>query len=272
VIFPAFTGSPVIGFPSYLTFAGRLDAYKASCAAVYSTTRLLSSYTGPLLNVKRSTDGATSDIGYQASGFIDTAALAAFAQGGTLTIQKMYDQSGKSPNALVAAAAPGITTAGVTVYSGGQNLSVSNVGSSIPTNAADVTFIVKTAAQADSIIYIAQGVDDGNYQHARGSSSRYGGRFDINYPQGDFIESFSWTQGVKEQCAILIYTNGTIQGWLDGQAGVVHNQIFGIVNAPLYIGSWVAQVLFWQGSISSVVALSTALTAAQVAQITAAMP
>jgi hypothetical protein len=74
------------------------DIYAAGgtpCVAAHSTVRLLvSTYTGPLYQVRRSSDNTTKDI-YPVSGGVaaDGAAQDAFCSG-TCVITKLYDQSG----------------------------------------------------------------------------------------------------------------------------------------------------------------------------------
>jgi hypothetical protein len=82
--------------------------------AAYSTVRrLLSTYTGPLYQVRKggtravftgdsplgtvggTTGGTTQDIGVVAGGFADSAAQDAFCGTSTCTVSKLYDQSGK---------------------------------------------------------------------------------------------------------------------------------------------------------------------------------
>jgi lysophospholipase L1-like esterase len=60
---------------------------------VYSQTKLISTYSGPAMNVVRSTDGVSMDIGF-AGGSLDTATATSFAGGATLTVSKVYDQTG----------------------------------------------------------------------------------------------------------------------------------------------------------------------------------
>ena len=76
------------------------DIYKnggTPCIAAHSTVRvLLSTYTGPLYQVRRSSDNSTKDIYAVANGTAaDGAAQDAFCSGTQCVITKIYDQSGK---------------------------------------------------------------------------------------------------------------------------------------------------------------------------------
>jgi len=78
---------------------GPCDIYGAAgnpCIAAHSTTRALSaSYNGPLYQVKRESDGKTSDIGIDAGGYANAAAQDAFCVNAICVINVIYDQSGK---------------------------------------------------------------------------------------------------------------------------------------------------------------------------------
>lgn len=78
-------------------FVGALDAFEAALTTVISPSyRLLTSYTGPLVRVARSTDGVESDIGYDSNGALDLTALATFLGGATALVRYGYDQKGSN--------------------------------------------------------------------------------------------------------------------------------------------------------------------------------
>ena len=68
------------------------------CVAAHSTVRLLfSTYSGPLYQVRRASDGKTQDIASLAQvGVADSPAQDTFCTGTTCTISVIYDQSGKA--------------------------------------------------------------------------------------------------------------------------------------------------------------------------------
>ena len=68
------------------------------CVAAHSTVRLMAStYSGPLYQVRRASDGTTHDIAFLAqSGAADSAAQDTFCSGTTCTISVIYDQSGRN--------------------------------------------------------------------------------------------------------------------------------------------------------------------------------
>jgi hypothetical protein len=99
---------------------GPCDIYLAGgnpCVAAYSTVRrLLSTYAGPLFQVRSGsnamntgTGGMTVDIP-QVNGFADAAAVTTACASGVCTVSKLYDQSGKGNDITVAKA--GLTNGG----------------------------------------------------------------------------------------------------------------------------------------------------------------
>ena len=86
------------GFGSGVTggaFVGPLDAYSTSLVGAWSVSRrLLATYTGPLVRVRRSSDSTEQDIGATATGDLDTTALLAFCGAGNGFVRTLYAQTG----------------------------------------------------------------------------------------------------------------------------------------------------------------------------------
>ena len=82
-------------------------AAQTACVAAFSTTRaLLSSYTGPLYQVTRTSDMVTMNIGVLSDGYADAAAQDGFCAKTSCTISRIFDQS-PHHNDLTAAPAGG---------------------------------------------------------------------------------------------------------------------------------------------------------------------
>ena len=80
---------------SSITYTPPLDAYATNLEAAFSVSRkLLSSYAGAAIRIRRSSDNSESDIGFASSGWLDVAAANTFIGGGTGYIVTCYDQSG----------------------------------------------------------------------------------------------------------------------------------------------------------------------------------
>lgn len=83
---------------SVLPFVGPMDSYTSDLAGLWSVSRrLLTSYTGPLIRVRRSSDDAELDIG-NVGGALDQSALLSFVGGNSAYIRTVYDQSGVGIN------------------------------------------------------------------------------------------------------------------------------------------------------------------------------
>ena len=67
-------------------------------AVAYSVRKLSTTYTGYAMQVRRSSDDATQDIGFTAAGELDTAALKTFVGGDDGYVSVWYDQSGNGIN------------------------------------------------------------------------------------------------------------------------------------------------------------------------------
>lgn len=81
--------------PLSVPFVGPLDGYATGLGGAYSVARrLLSSYTGALIRVRRDSDGTEADIGFTADGLLDYNALSAFAGAASAFVVIIYDQSG----------------------------------------------------------------------------------------------------------------------------------------------------------------------------------
>lgn len=95
------------------SFVGLLDLYP-SAAAAYSVRKLRAAYTGNAIQVRRSSDNTTQDIGFTALGNLDTAALTSFCGSGNGFVTTWYDQSGNGRNATqsTAGSQPQIVSAG----------------------------------------------------------------------------------------------------------------------------------------------------------------
>lgn len=88
-----------------------------SPAQAYSTRRVKSDYTGPAMQVRRSSDSTTQDIGFTSGGALDTSALTTFVGSGDGMVVTWYDQSGNGRHVTqgTAAAQPKIVAAGTVV-------------------------------------------------------------------------------------------------------------------------------------------------------------
>jgi hypothetical protein len=91
-----------------------LDDYSGAAAA-YSLRKLRTAYTGNAIRVRRSNDNTEQDIGFTASGDLDTASLKTFVGANSGFVTTWYDQSTNARNATQSTAAnqPRIINSGV---------------------------------------------------------------------------------------------------------------------------------------------------------------
>ena len=142
---PSGTGKPVT-VKTTPTFTGVLDSLPAATTA-YSTRRLRSAYSGPLLQVRRSSDNGLSDIsGNTIGGGLDTAALTGFCGAASCFVTTWYDQSGNNRHVSQATAAnqPRIVNAG-TVEIANSRPSIFFLPSTLMTTSAAATWLNGTA-------------------------------------------------------------------------------------------------------------------------------
>jgi hypothetical protein len=92
-----------------------LGITSTSAATAYSLRKMSTEFTGNAIQVRRSSDNATQNIGFTANGDLDTTALKTFVGNSNGFISIWYDQSGFARNAVQAAAGsqPQIINSGV---------------------------------------------------------------------------------------------------------------------------------------------------------------
>ncbi len=101
-------------FPSVMEYAFD-HILKSKIAVLYGLRRLRSDYNGSLIRVRRSSDNAEMDIGFDANGVLDIISLLAFAGSGSAYVKTAYDQNGSANHVTQTTLAlqPRIVNAGV---------------------------------------------------------------------------------------------------------------------------------------------------------------
>lgn len=102
--------------------AAPLDAIAAGLYAAYGLRRLVSTWTGPLVTVRRSSDNATLDLPAGTDGWLDTAALLAWGGSASAYVTRWWDQSGsgRHANQTTASAQPMLVDSGAMITLGGR--------------------------------------------------------------------------------------------------------------------------------------------------------
>lgn len=121
--------------------------------AAYSLRKLFSGYAGSAIQVRRSSDSTTQDIGFISGEDLDQAALLTFVGAGDATIVKIYDQSGNTRDmvAPTTGAEPAIVTAGVVLKTNGIPMPVFNGTTHYLTNATMTGIYAAGAASSMSV-------------------------------------------------------------------------------------------------------------------------
>jgi hypothetical protein len=139
-----------------------LDLYP-SAAAAYSVRKLRSAYSGSAIRVRRASDNAEQNIGFDGSGNLDTTSLTTFCSGTNGFVTTWYDQSGNGINATQTTAAnqPQIVSSGSVILENGKP-TIKNTGTTglktISVNlstASDLSIftVYKQTSTSDSVIF-----------------------------------------------------------------------------------------------------------------------
>ena len=73
-----------------------LDLYGTDITAAYSLRKLRTDYTGDAIRIRRFSDNAEQDIGFDANGDLDTAAITSFVGANSAAVVTWYEQSGQA--------------------------------------------------------------------------------------------------------------------------------------------------------------------------------
>jgi hypothetical protein len=147
-----------------------LDGISTGVKVCYSTRQLLTSYAGNAMQVTRSSDSTTSNIGFS-SNVLNTSALSTFCSGTTCKVTTWYDQCGAGDNATSAAAgAPIIYQSGAVTTLNGQPapLFVSATPTYLTTTitANPVNTLYQNAVVLNTATSAAQGIASGSVSAA----------------------------------------------------------------------------------------------------------
>lgn len=164
-------GIGIVTWPVRSSILSILDKLSVPAAAAFSLRKIRASYVGSLVRVRRSSDNVEADIGFTASGDLDTVALLAHCGAGSGFVVTWYDQSGNARHAMQVTAArqTRIVNAGVVDTKNGKPTVVFNgsvsflTGSALATalsNDMDVFAVVSTtnAVGVGANWFLAQGV------------------------------------------------------------------------------------------------------------------
>lgn len=259
-----------------------LDALAASLYAAYGLRRLVSTWTGPLVTVRRDSDNATLDVGATTTGRLDTAALIAFTGGASAFVTRWWDQTGGGRHAIQSTAVrqPLLVTAGV----------IETMTGSIPAikfNGTAHNMIVQNSASAARAVgtFTAALLSSGNASDADqclldiaftpGGGARFrvirlaGSTFSIDGRRLDADAYKRVASGVTDLIGAIslicriIYSNALADITVNGVTTASGFQTAGLTsdtdNRDIFIGSTSSYLNFYSGRMNSVVLAQPAL-------------
>lgn len=225
-----------------------LDSVTGAVAA-YGLRKLRTAYAGKAIRVRRSSDNGESDIGFNASGDLDTAALLSWVLTGNGYIVTWYDQSGNGLNATMSST-PGnqplivisgaINTLGThpAIQFNGSNTYLSTASSALfPTGAGNRTL---------NIVEQVTNASDWYAGYAWGDTTSSGASGIIVGSQVG-IHGYGWdvtgavTADTNPHVVTVTYNGSTVSGYLDSTSVVSPNttSYSTTANTPLLIGKTV---------------------------------
>lgn len=261
-----------------LSFTGVLDGYASGLAVAYSVSRrLLASYSGDLIRVRRSGDNAEADFGFDALGDLDSAALAAWvvAGGGTQHgyVTTIYAQNSSGAGNITQATAanqPQIVASGalltenskpVAVFDGSDD-TMGVTWSGGTTFSAYTVFKLNAAGNFPMVLIL----NDANLEFRGDGTS---GNLSAATSSSSLVNSFS-SVGAFNQCTWQNEFPGNYAAWADdasfGTPVITLNNAIATVNLGSRSGSFLANMDFSELFIFSTVHGTTDRQAIQAIQ------
>ena len=204
-----------------------LDQYSGSEAA-YSVRKLSGSYSSSVLRVRRSSDNAEQDIGFDSNGDLDTSALTTFVGASNGFVVTWYDQSGNGNDATqtTAASQPQIVSSGSVITSeslptvdfDGSNDYLELTGTPTVDNLSIFNVFQSDNSSQDSVIF-AKAEDASNFISSGIRANQRAVRYVNNGSLTDKSISFTDTTSAHHSSVIAETTTPDVDIWVDGSQG-----------------------------------------------------
>jgi hypothetical protein len=251
-------------------FEGLLDDYPGAAAA-YSLRLLDSAYEGSAIRVRRASDNAEQDIGFDGNGDLDTSALATFCAGTDGFVKTWYDQSGNGNDAeqTTTGSQPKIydSSTGV-IQENGKPAVTYTSGTAVKLQSANFA-----SALSQPTTWFAVGASNntgGEFMFSGGNvstdSQAFGTRtttFQIN--AGTQINTTT-SMDANQHVWSIVFNGATSNAWQDGSQ-VVTNQDAGsngITRMTIFNLAW-ASTLPWEKTIQEIILYGSNETSNQAA-------
>jgi len=190
-----------------------LDIYPNADVA-YSLRKLREAYTGSAIRVRRASDNAEQDIGFDFSGRLDTSSLTTFCSGTNGFVTTWYDQSGNSNDATQSTAAyqPKIydSSTGVITENGTAAIQFDGSDDYLSfTRIQNIEGLFAVAYSTRSATYASTLIRDATSNDLRGMSMRKSpGYWNMQQIQG-YPRSSSYAISSNASYLMYIMANGT---------------------------------------------------------------
>ena len=269
-----------VALKKFVVASNPLSALASTTAAAFSLRKLGCGYSGNAIQVRRSSDNNTQNIGFTTSGDLDTAALKTFVGAGSGYVRTWYDQSGNTRNATQTTNAnqPRIVNSGVVerqngmpaIYFGGTTYSLSTGNFSTYTTAACFNGVAKVNSDLTYNTIVNKTGTGGGINYP-GPLDFYSNNFLTGNGVAGQYSQFGMSQTFNAARGYSIWTyqaNGTTANGVNAYCNstqVLANQTstyHGDNNTGLYLGSRADGVTGLNGWISEVVTFRTIPTAA----------
>jgi hypothetical protein len=230
-----------------------LDQMTSPVVYAYSLRKLREAYSGAAVNVRRSSDNTTQDIGFDANGDFDSASLLSFCGAGDGYIAKWYEQSGNglelqnttNSQQLKICASGALVTKGANsrasaLFSGAQRLFTASTPSNLPTgNQPRLSNVVASASNnAQAYIGWTNTTDTGQRSWCMATTGGGPGYQSVDF----FTGGLGTTYPASTDLGII---TAFLRGTADGAVcfnGAKHDETPPSLNttaAPIYMGYFV---------------------------------
>lgn len=229
---------------------------RSAVVAAYHTKLVNSSYTGPLVNVRRGSDNATSDFyanttGYLGTGYKGTGTtLTSWLNGATGYVATWYDQSGNAKHVTQATTSSQPTiiqsTETYVYFTGSLNLTGANVFTTSPISNMQLIFASKEIARVDNALISLNGTDSTNTSrfsvHTPWSDGKW--YFDPGNSTGDRCQSTAGITSVGTRAVFSGYKSSS-----DNKNGFTVNQGTTYLSSSFTSAAVTGGILFncWNG-------------------------